>query len=128
MFQNFTKGDDIPQTASCRVEFDSNSSSDPDGLVDSAGVVDTTVNTNGLDHVSTGILLVTLAGNYRRVRAHVEIRDATPDMSVRAYCTDVDSAGAYVTPTVKVITTTTSTGAVLDTNNMRHVLDLELSP
>lgn len=132
MFGAYAKYDEIPQTMSCRVQFDSNNVSDPDGLIDTAGVVNTAASgtTSGLNYEGVGLLSVTLKGSYRRIKASVIVHAATADLSVRVYqVDDVSDAGVRADPPkVYIMTTTTSTGAVLDTNNVRYILDLELSP
>ena len=67
------------------IQFTTNTASDPDGLVDPAGIVDSVALS------ATGIVLVTLSQRFLYINAHAEHQDDTTDI----YCKVVACTQGY---------------------------------
>lgn len=130
MHQGYNVYSTIGNGQHVRVKCMSNGVSDPDGLVDDDGVVNTAVNTSGLDQPAAGKYTLTLKGTYRRIEAKVILVDTTLGQACEVYqIDDVNSSGVRIDPPVVYWKTiTTSTGAAVQTNDKPFIIDLVLFP
>jgi hypothetical protein len=100
----------------CRVRYDTNNTSTPDGLVDPAGVV------SAVAYVGVGIHSVTLKKRYRYVDAYVEHCDTTEDVQIKV-TTIVEGDAAANVVTVQI----EAAGSKADTTDKQVRILLALS-